>query len=337
MSFLSTISEQTVLALRSAVAQSGDLEKYTALAVVAVVFVWIWGALTNSRIAHRAFSHLQLSAQFSAPGSPLSRESNSHYFVYSSGRTGCSGMMTSLHLAPRNDLIARFLVGWVWPAFYMPDRVEIELLDASIDPEVSGLICRKFEGKFFNEKFAQFAKLAKPNHGVLDGTSWAAAYSASSLTGFGFWGDAGGRAVVQQVLGRSTIAGSTLDMVRCVLISDKTVRVEISSIPQTPAAWEAVFSLTLNLLDALSTVRVSDSVRAEVLAQRSAEETKRKAASEAEAREAAAAKRAAEKRKEREDALNRMSPEAARKLEEKERKREQKKKASGGKVMVMKA
>ena len=93
-------------------------------------------------------------------------------------------------------------------------------------------------------------------------------------------------------------------------------------VPADPSLWKGMIDLALtHILDPMTNVRVTESVRAEVTASRNEDELKRRELVERDAREELAAK----KRKEKEESMKKMSLEQLRKLEEKERKRNQKK------------
>ena len=207
----------------------------------------------------------------------------------------------------------------------------IEVAGADIDPAVSALICRKFKAKELGDKFSEMKKLAKSYNGALEDGMFAK-HSSSSLTGFTYICDAGGRAIGPKVFGKSSVLSSSqvpptiLDDIKYILVtgSAKQVTVEFEKIPSN---WENVISFILRgILDPLTEIKVSDSVRAEVTAAREADAVREREAAEREAREEATNKRNAEKKKEREEMLKRMSPEQAKKFEEKEQKKQLKKK-----------
>jgi hypothetical protein len=326
---------------RHAIAQFGDMEYYTLVLIGLMITVWIVGSVVNNRVAKKVFDQgiaPALVDEFAAPATSLFKESNSHYLAYSSGRGGCSGMSCSLHLSPRQDFISRFGVGWFWPSWYPSDRVVIEVAGAEIDPAVSALICRKFKAKELTEKFPEMKKLAKPFNGAL-GDGMFAKHSSSSLTGFTYICDAGGRAIGPNVFGKSSLLSSQvpptiLDDIKYILVSGSTKQVTVE-FEKIPSNWENAVSFILRgILDPLTEIKVSDSVRAEVMAAREADAIREREAAEREAREEATNKRNAEKKKEREEMLKRMSPEQARKFEEKEQKKQLKKKMASGRMYL---
>jgi len=338
---LESISQTLSFAAHQFLAQVRDLEYYTAAIISVMIVLLIGGSLINNKIAKKSFTGLESVAanQFASPVKSLYKESNNHFFAYSTGRQGCSGMMCSFHLSPRQDFISRFLVSWFWPSWYTPDRVVIEVQGAEIDDCVSGLICKKFQSTRLTEKFLDIKKFGKTANSVLEGGAFGASYSTSSLTGYTFIGDAGGKAVGLEVF--SKIASLTipgfLDKLKYVYIcgEKKSVEFEIDSLPQTESEWGTILEFVLtDVLDRLVNVRVSENVRNEVLKQRSADAAREKEASEKDAKEEAANKRAADKKKERDEMLRRMTPEQAAKFEEKERKREMKKRMTSGRMYM---
>ena len=326
--------------LVSAVSQIGDLEYYTFLLIGAMIILWVVGGFANNRIGKQNFENglrQVLMSEFAAPSTKLYKESNSHYFAYSSGRQGCTGMTCSLHLSPRQDFVSRFGVGWFWPTWYPADRVVVEVSGAEIDSAVSALICKKYKAKEITEEFSEIKKFGKPFNGALEDGPYAK-YSNSALTGFTFICDAGGRAIGPAVFGKSASTlfnpATVLDDIKYIFVSglNKQVIVEFEKIPPN---WENAISFVLRaVLDPFTEVKVSDTVRAEVKAAREAESVRERESAEREAREEAANKRNAEKRKEREEMLKRMTPEQAKKFEEKEQKRQMKKRMATGRMYL---
>ena len=242
-------------------------------------------------------------------------------------------MTCSFHLRPRQDFLSRFIVSWIWPSWYSPDRVVIEISGAEIDPAVSALICRKYQAKQLGDNFTEIKRFAKPFNGALENGMFAK-HSSSSLTGFTYICDAGGRAIGPAVFGKALVGSQVLDDLKFILISGSAKRITVE-FEKIPTDWENAANLVLRtILDPLTEIKVSDSVRAEVMACREADALREKEAAEREAREEAANKRNAEKRKEREEMMKRMTPEQARKMEEKEQKKERKKKMASGRMYL---
>jgi len=328
-------------AFAHAVSQFGDMEYYTFALIGLMIVVWIIGSLVNNRIARKIFDNgiaSALIAEFSAPATSLFKESNSHYFAYSSGRLGCTGTNVSLHLSPRQDFISRFGVGWFWPTWYPSDRVVVEVAGAEIDPAVSALVCRKYKAKELTDKFTDIKKFAKPFNGALEDGLFGK-HSTSSLTGFTYICDAGGRAIGSAIFGKSSpmssmAFGSVIDEIKYIEISGKSKQVTVE-FERIPSNWEHAMNFILRaILDPLTEIKVSDSVRAEVMAAREADAVREREAAEREAREEAANKRNAEKKKEREEMLKRMTPEQAKKFEEKEQKKQIKKRMASGRMYL---
>lgn len=311
--------------------QFGDMERYTAILVAALIAVWMIGAIANRSIANLAFSRISniLPLQFSHPGS-LSKESNSHFFIYSTGRARCSGQLVSLKLSPRNDFLSRLVFSWFWKNMYPTDKTVIEILDAEIDPCVTAVVCRKFQATKITDLLGEkVKKFCKSQNGAIEGGKWAN-YSNSSLTGFTYICDAGGKALGPAVFGKSVsstnIPTIVLEKVEYIYISgeSKCVKIELSTVPQSETEWKELIEYVLvGILDPLAGMRVSDSVRAEVTAQRSAE-------AERAAREAEQAKRREELQKQQTN----LSAEEREKLEEKRRKKEQRKNMKSGRIML---
>ena len=267
------------------VSQIGELEIYTGIVVVAMIIVWIVGSITNRSIAESNFKKLEsgLSSQFCEPGS-LSKESNSHFFVYSTGRSRCSGMLTSLHLSPRQDFISRFVLSWAWKSWWNPDRVEIEVIDSDIDAHVTGLVTRKYLSSKMSEKF-NIAKFFKPANIVLENGSLAAS-ATGSLTGFTYICDAGGRAVGESLFGKNsrTCPNFFAQNLKSIYLSGeaKSIKIELSNIPKSETDWKETFDYILfGLLDTLASIKVSENVRTEVMGQRK-QEAERQAKSQQE-------------------------------------------------------
>ena len=224
--------------------QVGDMELYTCIILIILIAVWIFGSISNRSIARRHFASLApaLEAQFAVPGELL-KESNSHYFVYSSGRVGCNGMTTSIFLNPRQDFLGRFVMSWFARSWWSGDRVEIEVSGPGIDPATTLLICRKYQQKPFLKKFSEIEKFGKSANGVLrDGPF--SRYSVSPLTGFGFIGDAGGKAIGSQVFGKNfsnQITKSILDNIEYIYISNEQKCMRFGfHVPADPSFWKGM-------------------------------------------------------------------------------------------------
>ena len=313
--------------------QFGDMEKYTAVVLATIIIVWTIGSIANRGIANSAFSRFApiLGDQFAEPGSSLIKESNSHYFVYSTGRARCSGQIVSLKLSPRNDLLSRFVLSWIWKTWYPQDRLVIEVFDTEIDPAVTGFVCRKYMAEKLVDKRAEVKKFCKAFNGALENGPYAA-FSSSSLTGFTFICDAGGRAAGPSVFGRSATnpPAFLLKNLESIYVSGETksLTVELAAIPSSDSEWKELINYVLSgLLDGLAAVKLSESVRTEVAAQRSQE-------SEKAAREAEQSKRREELQKQKEEQLKSMSVHEREKLNEKRREKEKKKNMKSGRIML---
>jgi len=311
-------------------AQCGDLERYTGVVVGTIFVIWMVGSIANRSIANSAFSRLSdvLASQFAVPGT-LSKESNSHFFVYSTGRLRTSGLLTSIKLSPRNDFLSRFIFYWFWKNMYPVDKVVVEAIDCEIDPAVTAVVCRKFKSKKISESLGgEVAKFCKSQNGVLEGGQWAN-YSSSSLTGFTLICDAGGKALGGNVFGKPATAivpTIVLDNIEYIYIrgASKCVKIELLTVPKSEAEWNDVIDYVMNgLVDVLAGMKVSESTRAEVLAQRSAEAEKA-------AREAELAKRKEELQKQKAA----LSAEEREKLEEKRRNKVKRKNMKSGRIML---
>jgi hypothetical protein len=307
--------------------QFGDMELYTSIVIGVLILVWAVGSIANRSIANAAYRRFvpTLATQFSVPGA-LSKESNSHYFVYSTGRSRCSGQVLSLKLSPRNDLIARYVLSWFWKTMYAPDRVIVGIFDAEIDSSITAFVCRKYQAEKLVE--GEVKKFSKSQNGVIEGGDWAK-YSSSSLTGFTYICDAGGKAVAPAVFGRGSnvrVPEWILKNVESVLVSGstKSVKIELTAIPREANEWKDLVDYVLfGLLDQLAAVRVSDAVRSEVATQRAAD-------AERAARDAEEAKRKEELQKQK----GTLSAEEREKLEEKRKKKEQRKNLRSGRIML---
>ena len=309
--------------------QVGDMELYTAILLCAMIAMWTIGSIANRRIANSAFHAFSstLESQFVEPGK-LAKESNSHYFTYSTGRVRCSGLALSLHLSPRQDFLSRFVISWMSKSWYSPDRVSIEVRDVEMDNCATGLVCRKFMAPRLTEKLPDISKYGKPSNGVLEGGSFS---SASPLTGFTLICDAGGKAVGPSLFGKGSPVAppSVLSTLQSIHFagSSRSVIVDLSVIPSTSGEWKEIIDYVLyGLVDSLASVRVSEQVRAEVTAQRNAQAEKL-------SREEEAAKREEQKRKEREAKTAQMSAAELEKLNEKRKRKDMKKR--GGRVISM--
>jgi hypothetical protein len=320
------------------VQQIGQLEIYTAGLLGLMVAVLIVGALQNSKISKKAFlegAKIALDTQFASPATSLYKESHNHYFAYSTGRQGCSGMMTSIHLSPRQDFISRFVLSWFWPSMYQRDRIVLEVQGAEIDAAVTGLICKKYQSQKILEKFSDLKKFGKPSNSSLDNSCFAK-YSCSPLSGYTYICDIGGKAIGGQVFASPKIEASKtlLDSLKYVYLSGekKVLEVELDRLPADESEWAALVDFVLaGLLDSISTIKVSENIRAQVLSERTAEANREREAAD---RQEAAEKKAAMKKKEREEMLKRMNPQEAAKFEGKERKRELKKKMASGRMFM---
>lgn len=309
--------------------QFGDMELFTSIVIGALIVVWVIGSIANRAIAHSAFGRFNptLETQFAVAGS-LAKESNSHYFVYSTGRARCSGQMVSLKLTPRNDLLSRFVFSWFWKAIYPTDRIIVEVFEAEIDSAVTAFLCRKYQHANLVKTIGEVDKCCKPHNGSLDGGVWGN-HSSSSLTGFTYTCDAGGKAIGQSVFGKTSaiaVPEFVLKNVESVYVSgsSKCVKIELVAIPTSELEWKSLIDFTLSgLVDSLASVRVSEAVRAEVTAQRSAE------ADQAKRRE-----EESKRREEQQKQKGTLSAEEREKLEEKRRKKEQRKNLKTGRIML---
>ncbi len=313
-------------------AQFGDMELYTGIVIAAVILVWTVGSIANRGIANTAFSRFSvvLTDQFAQPGSSMLKESNSHFFTYSTGRARCAGQLISLKLSPRNDLLSRFLLSWMWPGMYSQDKVVIEVQEAEIDSALTAFICKKFEAEKLTSNLTEVKKFCKTFNGALENGPYAN-FSSSSLTGFTYICDAGGRAIGPSVFGKgSQVPLTILHNLESIYVSgsSKTVSLQLSSVPRTELEWRDVINYVLSgLLDSLCQVKVSESVRAEVTAQRTEEANKV-------AREAELAKRKEEIRKQKDEQLKGMSALEREKIEEKKREKEKRKNLKSGRIML---
>jgi hypothetical protein len=99
-------------------------------------------------------------------------------------------------------------------------------------------------------------------------------------------------------------------------------------VPRTELEWRDVINYVLSgLLDSLCQVKVSESVRTEVTAQRTEEANKV-------AREAELAKRKEEVQKQKDEQLKGMSALEREKIEEKKREKEKRKNLKSGRIML---
>jgi hypothetical protein len=309
--------------------QLGALEMYTFLLIGVMIAVWIVGATQNGKINNYLFKSIapSLTAQFASPGVSPVKESNAHFFSYSTGRRNCGGMSVSVHLSPRQDFLMRFVFSWFSPSWYKPDTVQIEITSPAVDSACTFLICRKFQTqKFETPEIKKFAKLS---NGAIHESVFGKSYSQSGLTGFACLADAGGRVVCEQALSRASanISSALLDSLEYVSVSRETKSIKVSfSLATVPV--DEIVDFTCNfLLDSLASVRVADSVRTEIENARNADSIREKLAEEKSARDEAAAKKAQEQRA-------KMTPHEIEKQEEKERKRQQKKQLAKGRMML---
>lgn len=111
-----------VLASPQSFFQPFGVAEYAALALVALwIAGWITGRATNSGIARRFEQHFRsiVAEQFALVDEgelfpsdsdwKLSKESDSQYRLYATGRRNCSGMLLTLDLQRRQDLVSRLL------------------------------------------------------------------------------------------------------------------------------------------------------------------------------------------------------------------------------------
>ena len=312
--------------------QYGELEIYTTVIIGVVVLGWIFGAIANKNIARTAFDRFRcpLEAQFANPGS-LGKESHSHFFIYSTGRIKCSGQMISLHLSPRNDFLSRFVISWFAPSWYSPDKVVLEIFEPEIDPCISAFICRKYKASSFTEALPELKNFCKPFNGALDGGPFSA-FSPSSLTGFTYLSNSGGRAIGQTVFGKSAapVPTSLLKTLTSIFVSgeSKSLKIELDAIPSSAEEWKDILDYSLAiLLESLASIKLSDTVRAEVETQRSADAQKA-------ARDADLARRKEDMQKQKEEQMKNLSAAEREKIEDKRRKKEQKRNLRTGRILL---
>lgn len=312
--------------------QFGEMEAYASVLIALMLVVWLLGHIANKKIAQTAFDRFfaPLESQFASPGA-LGKESSSHFFVYASGRSKCSGLMLSLHLSPRNDFLSRFVISWFAPSWYSKDRVVIEIFDPEIDPFISCFVCKKFQASSLTESIPELKKLCKPYNGALDGGPYSA-FSSSSLTGFTYICNPGGKAIGQAVFGKSSVSVPVkfLASLKSCYVSgeSKSLRIELDGVPSSTQDWREIIEYALDgLLESLSSIRLAASIRAEAEAQRNQENEKAQ-------REAEFAKRNDEIQKQREAQIKNLSAAEREKLEEKRRKKEQKRNLRTGRIIL---
>jgi hypothetical protein len=223
------------------------------------------------------------------------------------------------------------VLSWIWKTWYPEDRLVIEVYDTEIDPAVTAFVCRKYMAEKLVDKRSEVKKFCKAYNGALDNGPFAS-FSSSSLTGFTFICDAGGRAAGPSVFGRTAPNPPQflLKNVESIYVSgeSKSLTVELAAMPSTDSEWKELINYVLSgLLDGLSAVKLSESVRTEVSAQRSQE-------SEKAAREAEQKMRREELQKYKEEQLKSMSAQEREKLNDKRREKEKKKNMKSGRIML---
>lgn len=106
------------------------------------VIVYLWGSRRNKAIAEEFLTTMRpwLAKQFAEvgvsadEGSQLTKVSANEYRLFSTGRRHCEGMLVTLQLAPRQDLVV-FLISLVMPSWWA-DNVLVEFPLADMQPFV---------------------------------------------------------------------------------------------------------------------------------------------------------------------------------------------------------
>jgi len=135
-------AEPVLKALPGKTRQTYEMEMIAISAAMVYLVVFLWGSRRNKAIAEEFLTTMRpwLAKQFAEvgvsadEGSQLTKVSANEYRLFSTGRRNCEGMLVTLQLAPRQDLIA-FLVSFVLPSWWL-DNVLVEFPLADMQPFV---------------------------------------------------------------------------------------------------------------------------------------------------------------------------------------------------------
>ena len=153
-------------------AKSGTVRKTYELemlgATVALVYVgmYFYGSSTNSSLASDFLAAIKptLTANFAEvgacgdEGSAFRKESANEFLLYASGRRGCEGMLLTLELAPRQDLLS-WVLSLFLPATFA-DAVVIDVPMTKMEPFVLGILPKR-GAKAAHAKAADLKDLAQ--------------------------------------------------------------------------------------------------------------------------------------------------------------------------------
>ena len=183
----------SLTAKQGKVRQTYELEMLGATIALVYVGLYFVGSSTNSSIAQDflAMAKPTLASQFAEvgacgdDGSAYRRESANEFTLYASGRRGCEGMLVTLQLAPRQDLLS-WLVSLVKPSSFT-DSVVVEVPMTSMAPFVLGVLPAR-TAKTAHSDAADLRDLAKviPKPAAITGVQ----ATAEDLSSFTFVTDA---------------------------------------------------------------------------------------------------------------------------------------------------
>lgn len=144
-------------------------EAVAALAIVAFVYVYLGGSRENESIADAWFNVVRptLDLQFAKVGAyqgpprdrPLIKDSCFSYRVYSSGRRNCSGLLASLELRKRQDLLSIVLSSLGVITSQDKCTIEIPLEASTMEPFVL-LLCRRRDEKRVRKTYSDVEQFA---------------------------------------------------------------------------------------------------------------------------------------------------------------------------------
>ncbi len=122
--------------------QTYEMEMIAASAAMVYIVMFLWGSRRNKAIAEEFLDTMRpwLAKQFAEvgvsgdEGSQMTKVSANEYRIFSTGRRNCEGMLVTLQLAPRQDLIA-LLVSIAVPSWWA-DAVLVEFPLSDMQPFV---------------------------------------------------------------------------------------------------------------------------------------------------------------------------------------------------------
>eukprot|EP00386_Alphamonas_edax_P001248 GDKI01003659.1.p1 GENE.GDKI01003659.1~~GDKI01003659.1.p1 ORF type:complete len:398 (+),score=142.90 GDKI01003659.1:130-1323(+) len=272
------------------------------------------------------------------------QESNDEYKFYATGRINCSGVLATLNLQTRQDLLSRFILSQAFPKY---DTCTLEIPLDSLDPMVFAL-CRKRDTKNTHNTLNDVRAYCKQrtiaglpaNLSVLSDTMEAAelllpSHVVKALVQY--------EPYVQMIhvsdqvgIGNTQPAAENADgKTEVAPVQCRKVLKFVMRLPSTESKMAECVPLVrvaMQMIDLCANVRVSDKTRTAVQDMRRAFEQEMNRETEEERQEKMREKKA-EKKRQQEEEFEKLTPEQQRKREEKDAKKALKQRTGKMKMM----